>query len=144
MGTYLLREMFIPCSVMEEDSMSWRQNTAIGVSALALLAGVSLATATPASAVGGCASRYLCVYDRTQFGGEKIVSASTNACFNLFEFLDFGSVNSYVNNLPVNAYLWEFDTGTGWSKARTLVAGKFSSSIPVNTAWSVCMGNARP
>ncbi|MET8927312.1 peptidase inhibitor family I36 protein [[Kitasatospora] papulosa] len=124
--------------------MSWRQKTAIGVSTLALLAGSALAIAAPASATGGCASGYLCVYDRIQFGGEKIVSASTNACFDLFEFLDFGSVNSYVNNLPVNAYLWEFDTGTGWSKARTLVAGGFSTSIPVNTAMSVCMGSARP
>lgn len=128
---------------MEAESMSWRQKTAIGVSACALLAGGLLATAAPASAVGGCASGYLCVYDRINFGGEKIVSASTNACFDLFEF-EFGSVNSYVNNLPVNAYLWEFDTGTGWSKVRTLVAGGFSSSIPANTAWSVCMGNAQP
>ncbi|MFD4016833.1 peptidase inhibitor family I36 protein [Streptomyces sindenensis] len=129
---------------MESDKMRRIRNAVIGVSAFAALAGASLATATPASAVGGCAKGYLCVYDRTVFGGEKIVSASTNSCFNLFEFYDFGSVNSYVNNLPVNAYLWEFDTGTGWHKVRTLVAGKFSSSIPANMAWSVCMGNAQP
>ncbi|WP_442814203.1 peptidase inhibitor family I36 protein [Streptomyces sp. NBC_00151] len=110
------------------------------------MGGTAVAGATPASATGGCPSDRLCVYDLTSFGGNRITSTSTNSCFltvsNSYEFNHY--VESYVNNLPVDAHLWEFDDSAGWIKVRTLVSGGFSTRIPVNTATAVCEGKADP
>ncbi|MFE9294402.1 peptidase inhibitor family I36 protein [Streptomyces niveus] len=132
--------------MMEERNMSWIRKIATATSTLAILGGGVLATASPASAVGGCASGYLCVYDRTDFGGAKIVSRSTNSCFTIVgTHPDWvGRVESYVNNLPVNAHLWEHDSPNGWVKIRTFVSGGFSSSIPVNYGDVICQGSAAP
>ncbi|WP_405391083.1 peptidase inhibitor family I36 protein [Streptomyces sp. NBC_01102] len=127
--------------------MSWIARTAAATSVLTLVAGGVLAGATPAAAVGGCASGYLCIYDGWDFTGNKIVSASTNACFRPKGVSsNFTYTRSYVNNLPVDAALWGND-GSGsdqQAKIRSLPSGGFSSAIPVVYEVSVCMGGAKP
>jgi hypothetical protein len=126
--------------------------TATAASALLFAAGGMLATASPAAADGPCPANRLCIYDAPDFGGDRIASGSTNACFALrsFEFR-FGSIVSYDNNLSVDAVVWRyagFGTPQPYEAVRTLVADKFSSNIGVpglgGDADKVCMGNARP
>ena len=126
--------------------MGWIARAATATSALTLMAGGALAGAMPAAAVGGCSSGYLCIYDGDNFTGDKIVSASTNACFYIKSVnSNFSYTQSYVNNLPVDAALWG-DGGSGdqMVKLRTLPSGGFSSSTPIKLEIMVCMGSAKP
>ncbi|MFG2627634.1 peptidase inhibitor family I36 protein [Streptomyces sp. NPDC048473] len=130
---------------------NWKTRAATAITGFSLVTGGMLATAPAAEAVGGCASGYLCIYDGSSFTGEKIVSASTNSCFTMKNFVDFDWIASYVNNLPVTATVWTASNELpyGMSKARTLPAGGFSSKIGISGLGSdyydqVCMGNAKP
>lgn len=127
--------------------MSWKRKTAATVSMLTMAAGATLMAAQPAAAVGNCPSGYVCVYDESNFSGNKIVSASTNSCFAPWKF-DFGYIRSYVNN-SVDAMVWHYSSSGEWYKARTLPAGGFSSDIGIYnlgglTGDYVCMGNGKP
>ncbi|WP_329084933.1 MULTISPECIES: peptidase inhibitor family I36 protein [unclassified Streptosporangium] len=130
--------------------MTWTKKTAAAASALLVAVGGMLVTASPAAAALSCPVNRLCIYDRASFGGERIASASTNACFTMEEFKTFEHIVSYRNNLSVNAIVWHVDFNSwGYVKARTLVAGGFSSDIGDDGLGAmsmdkVCMGNASP
>ncbi|MER6504362.1 peptidase inhibitor family I36 protein [Streptomyces sp. NPDC001455] len=122
--------------------------SAFSVAALAL--GGSLVVASQANAVGGCASDGLCVYSGANFTGSKITTRSTNSCFSLYDGIggpfENGRIVSYVNNLSVVAYIWDYNyTNKTWSKSRTLPSGGFSSDIrPNGLGFMVCQGSAHP
>ncbi|MGW2512095.1 peptidase inhibitor family I36 protein [Streptomyces scopuliridis] len=127
------------------------KRSATVASALLLVAGGMLATASPAAADGPCPANRICVYDEPGFGGNRIASGSTNACFYPQDFaFTFASIVSYDNNLSVDAQVWHYYANDGgYLPARTLVAKKFSSNIGVANLGAypgdmVCMGNARP
>ncbi|MFC7585742.1 peptidase inhibitor family I36 protein [Nonomuraea antimicrobica] len=132
--------------------MTWKRKTATAASALLFAAGGMLVTAPPSAAALSCPVNRLCIYDKPNFGGNRIASGSTNACFSLRDFeFTFGTIVSYDNNLSVDAIVWRymgFGTPKPYQAARTLVAGKFSSNIGVpglgGDADKVCMGSARP
>ncbi|MER6917130.1 peptidase inhibitor family I36 protein [Streptomyces sp. NPDC000594] len=128
--------------------MNWKQRSAAVFSALAL-AGTGMAVSvTPAAAAGGCPAARLCIWDGPNFTGDRIASASTNACFRPYGHAAFAHIRSYSNNLPVTARVWEPNSPTTWSVTRTLPAGGFSSDIgnPVGAGPDdyVCMGSAQP
>ena len=128
--------------------MKWKARTATALSAIALTVGGVLATAAPqAEAVSGCNSGTLCIWDGTNFTGHEITSRSTQWCYDILNFPDFGSIKSYKSNLPVNALVWDYTYGSGWHVSRTLVAGGFSSNIGVpnlGVIGAVCTGGATP
>jgi hypothetical protein len=114
-------------------------------------AGRRRGTASPAAADGPCAANRLCIYDLSHFRGNKIVSGSTNACFEIGDFTFEREITSYDNNLPVDAIVWHRSQYTGaWTRERTLVKGGFSTDINVfqlglTPNAQVCMGpTARP
>ncbi|MFE4536434.1 peptidase inhibitor family I36 protein [Streptomyces scopuliridis] len=129
--------------------MSWKKRTASTASVMLLAAGGMMATASPAAADGPCPANRICVYDATNFGGNRIASGSTNSCFFPQDFT-FGTIVSYDSNLSVDAKVWHYYADVGvYKAARTLVAGGFSSNIGVPNLGAaygdlVCMGNARP
>ncbi|MBK3623432.1 peptidase inhibitor family I36 protein [Streptomyces sp. MBT49] len=133
------------------------------VSSLLAVAGLLFAglvgSASPAAAAEECPADRLCLYSSTQLRGLKFSAASTNTCFWLGRYgLGEGTngINSYVNNLPVTAQVYQFDTGAGTSSAdRTLrgsvrAGGASSDTDAVNPAspWhtldKVCTGGADP
>ncbi|MFC8826584.1 peptidase inhibitor family I36 protein [Streptomyces sp. NPDC057137] len=125
--------------------MEWKKKSASVFSALAIAGAGMMAAAPPAAAApGDCPAARLCIYDGTNFSGDRITSASTNACFTPWDTAAFGSIHSYVNNGPVTARVFD-QVGT---LVRTMPAGGFSSNIgtPVGGGSSdhVCLGNARP
>ncbi|WP_079033367.1 peptidase inhibitor family I36 protein, partial [Streptomyces avermitilis] len=126
--------------------MMWKRIFATSAATLTLLGGSMLATAAPAQADGTCPSNALCIWDSTSFGGLRILTRSTNTCFNMGKF-DFGYIRSYDNNLSVNGYVHNYAGSGVWYQARTLPAGGFSSDIGVPGLgglaedW-VCMGSA--
>ncbi|MCX4739199.1 peptidase inhibitor family I36 protein [Streptomyces antibioticus] len=129
--------------------MEWRKGIATAAAAVALVGGGTLATATPAQADGTCSSKSLCVWDGTNFSGQRVLTKSTNTCFNIGQF-DFGYIRSYDNNLSVNGYVWQLrdgDSGLSYYRDRTLPAGGFSSDIGVDGlggglhSW-ICLGSA--
>ncbi|QIQ02219.1 peptidase inhibitor family I36 protein [Streptomyces liangshanensis] len=127
---------------------TWRKRAGVAASALLFAAGGMLATASPAAADGPCPANRLCIYDQPNFSGNRILSASTNACF-LMRSFDFGTIVSYDNNLPVDARVWTAVSEGPYLNARTLPAGGFSSNVSqiglgVYLFDEVCMGNARP
>ncbi|GAB3992985.1 hypothetical protein GCM10029992_03460 [Glycomyces albus] len=117
------------------------------ICALGLAGGAVLATAAPAQADGPCPSGALCVYDRDDFGGDRILTRSTNSCFRVGAVSDsFAEINSYDSNLSVNAYVWDYKGSGLYRVERTLVAGGFTSDIGLdglgNAPDWICMGNA--
>ncbi|MFE3604143.1 peptidase inhibitor family I36 protein [Streptomyces sp. NPDC059142] len=128
--------------------MEWKKKSAAILTALGIAAGGMVMAATPAAAVADCPAARLCIYDETNFGGDRIVSASTNACFTPWNTVRFGYIRSYVSNSSVTAKVWHKNSGSGYTAVRTLPAGGFSSDIgtPVGGGEhdKVCMGNATP
>ncbi|WP_329084987.1 peptidase inhibitor family I36 protein [Streptosporangium sp. NBC_01469] len=130
--------------------MTWTKKAATAASALLFAAGGMLVTASPAAADGPCPANRLCIWDQPGFGGDRIISGSTNACFTLRFHGPFDVIQSYDNNLSVNAIVWHTGAATGnWYEARTLVKGGFSSNIGVSGLGAgysskLCMGNASP
>ncbi|MFE9294403.1 peptidase inhibitor family I36 protein [Streptomyces niveus] len=125
--------------------MKWKRKSASVFSALAIAGAGMMASAPPAAAApGNCPAARLCIYDGVNFSGDRIISASTNACFTPWNITVFGSINSYVNNGPVTARVYN---GSG-TLVRTMPAGGFSSDIgtPVGGGQfdNVCLGDARP
>ncbi|MER6235930.1 peptidase inhibitor family I36 protein [Streptomyces clavifer] len=122
--------------------MGWMVRATTVAAALTLATGSALTGATPAAAVGGCASGYLCVYDANNFEGDKIVSSSTNSCFNPHLVKPtWWRTMSYVNNNSVDAVLWAVTTPGGLLHAvRTLPRGGFSSAIPPHDESLICLG----
>ncbi|WP_329074365.1 peptidase inhibitor family I36 protein [Streptomyces niveus] len=128
--------------------VTWKKRTGTAASALFLVAGGMLATAAPAAADGPCPANRICIYDQPNFGGNRITSGSTNACFYPQSFT-FGRIASYDSNLSVDAIVWHNYYSNQYDKARTLVANRFSSDIgdpDLGTSQLdlVCMGDARP
>ncbi|MFD4016835.1 peptidase inhibitor family I36 protein [Streptomyces sp. SH5] len=136
--------------------MNWKKKSAAALSVLALAGSGMIMSATPtsaapaasASAAGDCPNARLCIYDDTDFNGDRITSASTNACFTPWNTVLFGSIRSYVSNSPVTAKVWKKNSGAGYTAVRTLPAGGFSSDIgtPVGGGQydKVCLGSAKP
>ncbi|MBM7052735.1 MULTISPECIES: peptidase inhibitor family I36 protein [Streptomyces] len=135
--------------------MNWKKKSAAALSVLALAGSGMIMSAAPASAApaasapaaGDCPSARLCIYDDTNFNGDRITSASTNACFTPWNTIPFGSIRSYVSNSPVTAKVWRYGA-SGYTAVRTLPAGGFSSDIgaPVGGGPNdkVCLGSATP
>ncbi|MFC1420546.1 peptidase inhibitor family I36 protein [Streptacidiphilus cavernicola] len=133
--------------------MNWKHRSLAALSTVALAAGGALAVAGPASAAAGtgnCGAAHLCVYNSTNFLGEKITASSTNSCFRTYTVVghDFLTM-SYVNNLSVDAYIYTDLPGGGFEKARTLVSGGFSSDINATGGGYylnvvICEGSANP
>ncbi|MFC8656974.1 peptidase inhibitor family I36 protein [Streptomyces parvus] len=134
--------------------MNWKKKSAAALSVLALAGSGMIMSAAPtsaapaaATAAGDCPSARLCIYDDTNFNGDRITSASTNACFTPWNTIPFGSIRSYVSNSPVTAKVWRYGA-SGYTAVRTLPAGGFSSDIgaPVGGGPNdkVCLGSATP
>jgi len=125
-----------------------RALAALSVLAMSL-SGVA-ATATPAAAVGGCPSGKLCLYEGTNYSRLAVTSTSTQACIYLRNFgTGFGSgIASYVNNLPVNAVVYNYRGSTDtFALAGTIRSGGFSSnslSVHFGVSGAVCMGGVSP
>ncbi|MFB7373986.1 peptidase inhibitor [Streptomyces sp. NPDC056222] len=128
------------------------------LASMALAGGLAMtglaATATPASAVGGCEANTLCLYRSTQYRTMSFAAKSTSACFDLDDYgLTYPSngINSYVNNLPVKATLYHSEP-TGWFAMSTIRSGGFSSNTGALTSdghWyryseKICTGSATP
>ncbi|MFJ9622037.1 peptidase inhibitor family I36 protein [Streptomyces sp. NPDC101181] len=128
--------------------MNWKRKSAAALSVLALAGSGIAMSATPASAADDCPAARLCIYDGTDFTGDRITSASTNACFTPWNTVAFGSIRSYVSNSSVTAKVWKKNSGSGYTAVRTLPAGGFSSDIgtPVGGGQydKVCLGSATP
>ncbi|MGW5582456.1 peptidase inhibitor family I36 protein [Streptomyces sp. NPDC003857] len=128
--------------------MSIRRRVATVVAGLAIAVGGAAATATPAAAVGGCPSDKLCLYSGANFTSLKFTAASTQACFDLDDYGLANNVRSYVNNLPVNAVMYEMYPAGTYTAIGTIRPGGFSSDT-ANTeiySWAiaVCMGGVNP
>ncbi|MET9952478.1 peptidase inhibitor family I36 protein [Streptomyces sp. NPDC006339] len=128
------------------------------LSAVGLLVSGLTATASPAAAAEPCPAERLCLYSGTGLEGLQFVAGSTQTCFWLGRYgLGEGSagINSYVNNLPVTAQVYQFDT-TGLSSADHILRGSIrSGGASSNTGASdptspwhrldkVCTGGADP
>ncbi|WP_234323756.1 peptidase inhibitor family I36 protein [Streptomyces sp. NRRL F-2580] len=116
------------------------------MSALAMTVGGLASTTTPAAAVGGCPSGKLCLYNAPDYHDLRLTSTSTKACYGLGSQPYFMySVASYVNNLPVNAAIWEYEL-SGWKLVGTIGPGKFSSNAgrSFGVGGAVCMGGVHP
>ncbi|MCH0541979.1 peptidase inhibitor family I36 protein [Streptomyces sp. MUM 203J] len=131
--------------------MSWKMKAAASASMLTLTMSGTLMAAPTAAAAGNCPSGYLCVYDATKFSGNRIVSASTNSCFDPHAVVaNWNYIRSYTNNNSVDAAVWHYSYADfTYKKVRTLPAGGFSSNIGIDGLGGqygdkVCMGNARP
>ncbi|MGW3580446.1 peptidase inhibitor family I36 protein [Streptomyces rubiginosohelvolus] len=111
-------------------------------------AGAVLGAGAPAQAVGGCASGQLCLWEYANFNnrGVRVNTASTNKCIDLIPnyFFSGAVIYSYVNNLPVNASLWQNYNSDGWVKIKNLPSGGFSSDTGGDSVGAVCMGNNVP
>ncbi|MEV7571437.1 peptidase inhibitor [Streptomyces tanashiensis] len=130
------------------------------LASMALAGGLAVtglaATATPASAVGGCEANTLCLYRSTQYRTMSFAAKSTNACFDLLKsgLTDpWNGISSYVNNLPVRATLWVHYDGASWEKEdywspSTIMPGSFSSNSSYITWYDnsdvICTGSAVP
>ncbi|MEV6149731.1 peptidase inhibitor family I36 protein [Nonomuraea sp. NPDC052129] len=126
---------------LEEEDRDCRFGTA-------LRGGGMLVTASPAAADGPCPANRLCIWDKPNFEGNRIITGSTNACFEPQDFR-FGAIVSYDNNLPVDGLVWRHVDWGRYTVIRTLVVGKFSSNIGdpnlgLASYDKVCMGSARP
>ncbi|MFF8712583.1 peptidase inhibitor family I36 protein [Streptomyces sp. NPDC015184] len=127
--------------------MNLKRAFATVTTALALTGGGMLATAAPAQADGPCSSGALCLYDQDDFQGNRILTRSTNTCFNVGAVSSsFYEINSYDSNLSVNGYVWDYIGNGTYEKVRTLVAGGFSSNVGFDGLGSpadwICLGNA--
>lgn len=114
--------------------MSWKRKAATLAVTIGVLGGGLAAGAAPAQALGGCAANALCIWDQN---GNEIVSTSTNSCFRpeavSSSWTMSSYVYSYVNNLSVNAYVWDHYEPGQWTKDRTLVGGGgYSSNIGID------------
>ncbi|MCA1271295.1 peptidase inhibitor family I36 protein [Streptomyces rubiginosohelvolus] len=93
-----------------------------------MVAGSAIVAAPPAQAAPFCPSGHVCLWRYANYSGERVVSASTNACIRIP-----GSAiqRSYINNLPVTAVLWQQLDSAPWTHfpVRTLPVGGFSSDF---------------
>ncbi|MFE2018303.1 proteinase inhibitor I36 SMPI [Streptomyces sp. NPDC059499] len=127
--------------------MAWIRKTTLAVGAMAMAVGGLAATATPAAAVGGCPSGKLCLYEYTNYSTLALTSTSTKACFILSAYpYTIFDIGSYVNNLSVNAAIWEIGDNFRWELAGTIGPGKFSSNAGSGFGQNgaVCMGGLNP
>ncbi|MFE4212377.1 peptidase inhibitor family I36 protein [Streptomyces sp. NPDC056844] len=127
--------------------MAWIRKATLAVSGMAMTVGALGATAAPAAAVGGCPAGKLCLYDFINYKGLALTSTSTKACFILSASPSYMSdIGSYVNNLSVNAAVWEWRAGTRYTLVGTIGPGKFSSNAGNNFGvnGAVCMGGLDP
>ncbi|MEU9983076.1 peptidase inhibitor family I36 protein [Streptomyces sp. NPDC050856] len=125
--------------------MAWVRKATLAMSALAMAVGGLAAATAPAAAIGGCPSGKLCLYEGKNYSDLRLTSTSTKACFHIWgDPYHMSAVRSYVNNLAVNAVIWEYDLG--WKSAGTIGPGKFSSDAgdSFGTYGAVCMGGLHP
>ncbi|MEV5689457.1 peptidase inhibitor family I36 protein [Streptomyces sp. NPDC052164] len=119
------------------------------------VAGSMLVNAAPATAVGGCPSGKLCLYRSTDYRTLDFTAASTGACFWLSDYgmgRGTNGINSYVNNLPVKATIWESSDLNNWYANGTIRPGGFTSDTGAMTgefSWwkesdKICTGSALP
>ncbi|MFD9034520.1 peptidase inhibitor family I36 protein [Streptomyces sp. NPDC059567] len=122
---------------------------------LAVVTGGALANAAPAAAVGGCESGKLCLYRSTEYRTMSFEASSTGACFWLEDYgltAPWNGINSYVNNLPVKATLYNRGSASMWYPVATIRAGGFSSdtgAVTTDGSWfryseKICTGTAQP
>ncbi|MFD5818865.1 peptidase inhibitor family I36 protein [Streptomyces sp. NPDC127038] len=125
------------------------------LASVALVGGLAFAgmaaTAPTASAVGGCPSGKLCLYEPVNYARLDVTSTSTKACINLAGFGPTGfayGIGSYVNNLSVKAAVYHA-AGTGYVYDGTISPGGFSSNSSSTSPYFgnyglVCTGGATP
>ncbi|SBT91464.1 hypothetical protein GA0115233_103098 [Streptomyces sp. DI166] len=124
------------------------------LASMALAGGLAVsglaATATPASAVGGCDSDQLCLYRSTNFRTMALETTRTFDCWELIEYgltYPWNGISSYVNNLPFKATLWE-RSGSLWLEAATIRSGGSSSNSTTHYGFThseyICTGGADP
>ncbi|MGJ5697014.1 peptidase inhibitor [Streptomyces pratensis] len=123
---------------------------------LALAVGGTLVNAAPAAAVGGCPSDKLCLYRSTEYRTLAFTAASTQACFWLSSYgmgPGTNGINSYVNNLPVKATIWNTNDLNNWYAHGTIRPGGYTSDTGAVTGgefswWKesnmICTGSAVP
>ncbi|MCX4826263.1 proteinase inhibitor I36 SMPI [Streptomyces sp. NBC_01142] len=133
--------------------MNFIRKTALALSAVALTTAGLAATATPAAAVGGCASGKLCLYEDRFYVDMDLSSSSTKACFPLGHYGESGfyeGIGSYVNNLsvPVEVYYYNRSSDNPYTHEATIRPGGFSSdtSAVIRFGWrgAVCTGGLNP
>ncbi|MEV5689455.1 peptidase inhibitor family I36 protein [Streptomyces sp. NPDC052164] len=135
--------------------MKFRRVVTALVSAIALAVGGGIVNASSAAAVGGCPTNKLCLYRSTEFRTMSFSATSTGACFYLRDYgltYPANGINSYVNNLPVKATLWEGSIPNNWSSNGSIRPGGFSSDTgaltPEGAYWryatAVCTGGVFP
>lgn len=115
------------------------------------IVGISV-TAPTATAVGGCPTGKLCLYENINYVDLDVTSTSTNACIDLGNFGEHGfeyGIGSYVNNLPVKARVYHWGgVGLGYVLDGTISPGGFSSNSYNGDFFGefgkVCMGSATP
>ncbi|MFY7567665.1 proteinase inhibitor I36 SMPI [Streptomyces sp. WI04-05B] len=124
------------------------------LASVALVGGLAVAgmaaTAPTASAVGGCPSGKLCLYEGVNYAHLDVTSTSTKACIDL---TDFGAhrftvgIGSYVNNLSVKAAVYH-RVGSDLVYDGTISPGGFSSNSSdsgyFGESGMVCTGGATP
>ncbi|MFC5911702.1 peptidase inhibitor family I36 protein [Streptacidiphilus monticola] len=112
--------------------MTWKQKVAALAVGFGLLTSGIVVGAAPAEAAATCPVATLCIWGEYNFQGPEETSTSTNSCYQVPDTFKTYGVVSYINHLPVDAYVWQYNTSTQvWSKARTLVSGAFSSDIGI-------------
>ncbi|MFD0367614.1 peptidase inhibitor [Streptomyces sp. NPDC127114] len=124
------------------------------MASMALAGGLAVtglaAATTPATAVGGCGSNQLCLYRSTEFRTMAFETTNTYKCWKLIDYGltdPWNGISSYVNNLPVQATLWEY-TGSLYLSAATISPGHYSSNSTSHYAFLhsefICTGGADP
>ncbi|MEU2410101.1 peptidase inhibitor family I36 protein [[Kitasatospora] papulosa] len=127
--------------------MTWMRKAALAVGGTAMALGALAVTAAPAAAVGGCPAGKLCLYESANYKSLALTSTSTKACFLLAGSPGYmNDIGSYVNNLPVNAAVWEWKVGSRYVLVGTIGPGKFSSDAGEGFGeyGAVCMGGLNP
>ncbi|KUN81820.1 hypothetical protein AQJ64_21765 [Streptomyces griseoruber] len=119
------------------------------LASVALAAGGTVATATPASAAQACPADNLCLYASTGFNNMGLRTVKTSECFQLafYNLIDGDGILSYRNNLSVKAVLWHTsNVNLEWVADGTISAGSFSSNTSGNfsDAVLVCTGGRSP
>ncbi|MET9041633.1 proteinase inhibitor I36 SMPI [Streptomyces sp. NPDC004362] len=125
----------------------WRKSSAAMLASVALAAGGTIATASPASAAQTCPADNLCLYASTGFNNMGLRTVKTSECFQLAFYNLSGGIWSYRNNLSVKAVLWHTSSvNQEWVADGTISSGGFSSNTSgnFNNAVLVCTGGRSP
>ncbi|MFF5767796.1 peptidase inhibitor family I36 protein [Streptomyces tanashiensis] len=149
-----------PRECMDDDGKPTEERMSLKnrLSSIALAGGLAItglaATAPTAAADTPCPSGKLCLYKSTLYRELTFTTSSTAVCYSLDRFgmgPGTNGVNSYRNNLPVKATLYNQQSGAWWDPDGyyvdyTINPGSFSSNTYTagDMDLYVCMGSAKP